>query len=117
MALVSRGDIVLVPFPFTDLTSSKVRPALVVSANPQGEDLTLAFISSVVPGAEGPSDKILRDTDPGFAATGLKRPSVFRMSKLVTLSRSLALRRLGEAPAELLADLDERLACALGLAR
>jgi mRNA interferase MazF len=44
-----RGDIVLVPFPFTDLTGQKVRPALVISPDPPGEDVMVAFISSVVP--------------------------------------------------------------------
>ena len=39
---LSRGDVVLVPFPFTDLSGGKVRPALVVNA--LGEDLLVAFI-------------------------------------------------------------------------
>jgi mRNA interferase MazF len=33
MTIYEQGDIVLVPFPFTDLTTVKKRPALVVSAN------------------------------------------------------------------------------------
>lgn len=39
-----RGDIVLVPFPFTDLTGEKVRPAVIVSPDPVGEDIVLAFL-------------------------------------------------------------------------
>ncbi len=45
MSLV-RGDIVLVSFPFTDLTARKVRPAVIVSPDPQGLDVLVAFISS-----------------------------------------------------------------------
>ena len=44
-----QGDIVLVSFPFTDLTSSKRRPALVLSPdsfNAAGEDLVLAAVTS-----------------------------------------------------------------------
>ena len=46
-----QGDIVLVSFPFTDLTSSKRRPALVLSPdsfNAAGEDLVLAEVAAVV---------------------------------------------------------------------
>ena len=115
MPPLARGDVVLVPFPFTDLTSAKVRPAVVVSVDPQGEDLVLAFISSVIPREAGPSDLVLREEDPDFVPTGLKRSSVFRMSKVVTVARSLVARRLGRASANLQARLDERLARALGL--
>ena len=44
-----QGDIVLVSFPFTDLTSSKRRPTLVLSPDPfnaAGEDLVLAAVTS-----------------------------------------------------------------------
>ncbi len=46
-----RGDIVLVSFPFTDLASSKRRPALVLSPdsfNTAGEDLVLAAVTSQI---------------------------------------------------------------------
>ena len=46
-----RGDIVLVLFPFTDLTSSKRRPALVVSPDPFNDgmqDVVLAAITSQI---------------------------------------------------------------------
>ena len=54
---MARGDIVLVPFPFTDLTGQKRRPALVVS--PDGfdpEDLVLCAITSRVAGQPFPWD-------------------------------------------------------------
>ena len=45
---LSRGDVVLTRFPFTDLTGASPRPAVVVSAGEIGQDVVLAGISSVV---------------------------------------------------------------------
>lgn len=57
-----RGDIVLVPFPFTDLSGHKVRPAVIVSPDPVGVDILLAFISSVVPTTPHFTEQALLDT-------------------------------------------------------
>ena len=111
-----RGDIVLVPFPFTDLTSSKVRPAVIVSADPQAVDVTIAFISSVLPGIPAKTEFLLTAKDKNFAASGLKKDSVFKMSKLLAISSSLIVRRLGRANASLQKELDVCLAKAVGLA-
>ncbi len=113
--LLNRGDIVLVPFPFTDLTSSKVRPAVIVSANPQGEDVIIGFISSVVPKVLGKAEFLLTSDHPDFAPTGLKRNSVFKMSKLLTISVVLILRRLGKLSPALQKELDVLLKRALGI--
>jgi mRNA interferase MazF len=43
---LTKGDVVLVPFPFTDLSQTKLRPAIVLYVQPEGEDITLCFISS-----------------------------------------------------------------------
>jgi mRNA interferase MazF len=113
---LARGDIVLVPFPFTDLTSSKVRPAVIVSADPQPEDITIAFISSVLPGILAETEFLLTAKDKNFAASGLKKDSVFKMNKLLTLSSVLIIRRLGRANVSLQKELDACLAKAVGLA-
>lgn len=44
-----RGDVILVPFPFTDLTAVKLRPAVILTPEPTGPDLVAAYLSSVIP--------------------------------------------------------------------
>jgi mRNA interferase MazF len=68
-----KGKIVLIPFPFTDLTSTKLRPALVLT---EGEkDCVVAFISSKVPSELSSTELSIQDHEE-FADTGLKRTSV-----------------------------------------
>ena len=70
---MTKGKIVLVPFPFDDLSAAKVRPAVSLT-DPIGSHrhLVLAFISSQIPDVVIPTDLVLRTTDPDFAATGLR---------------------------------------------
>jgi mRNA interferase MazF len=78
---LKRGDVVLVPFPFTDLTAEKLRPAVIVSPDPQELDVVIAFISSTMPSKEmAETDFLLTPDHPDFAKTGLKKRSVFKMS-------------------------------------
>jgi mRNA interferase MazF len=114
---LQRGDVVLVPFPFTDLSNQKVRPSLIVSPNPQQDDLVVAFISSVVSDRLQATEWLLTNDHPEFSATGLKRASVFKTGKLVTLHRSLILRRLGHLGPTSQAELDHRLLKAVGLTK
>ena len=109
-----RGDIVLVPFPFTDLTARKVRPAVIVSPDPQGLDVLVAFISSSTAAAGASTDWTLSNAHPDFVHTGLKASSVFRCGKLLTIHRALVLRRLGQAGAAIQHELDRRLRLAVG---
>jgi mRNA interferase MazF len=115
--ILQRGDIVLVPFPFTDLTGQKVRPAVIVSPHPVGEDIILAFITSVIPSPLLPTDFLLEKSHSEFPLAGLKTASVVRAAKLVTLHRSLILRRLGKAGPQIQQDLDQCLEKAIGLQR
>src|SRR5438270_13036050 len=91
-----QGDVVLVPFPFADLTGQKIRPAVIVSSDPQGPELILAFITSVLTNrsTRGAEVELLRG-DAEFPVAGLKADSLIRLDKLVTLSRGVISRRLG----------------------
>jgi len=115
-AVLQRGDVVLVPFPFTDLTAEKLRPAVVVSANPQRVDVIIAFISSVVHFRElSETDYVLQQDNADFVKTGLKKASTFRMGKLLTIERSKIVRRLGKVTPAIQKELDLRLRQAVGL--
>jgi mRNA interferase MazF len=96
MPALPRGDVVLVPFPFADLTGNKVRPGVIISADPQGPELIVAFVTSVLTNrsSRGAEAELLR-SDPEFRASGLKADSLIRLDKLVTLSRGVISRRLG----------------------
>jgi mRNA interferase MazF len=83
-----RGDIVLVPFPFTDLTRPKVRPAVVVSSllfNSTSPDVILAAISSRIPPTLADTELIIRQGSTRFPATRLHVSSMIRATKLITI--------------------------------
>jgi mRNA interferase MazF len=108
-----RGDVVLVPFPFSDLSASKVRPAVVVSSNSyhaSEPDLILAAITSKIAAATGPFDYVLSD----WEVSGLRLPSAFK-PVLFTLDPVRVLHHIGTVSAEDLAEIDQKLQGVLGL--
>jgi len=81
---------VLVHFPFTDLSGSKLRPALVIH---EGElDVIVACISSKIPPSLQESDLLITIDHPAFRSTGLKVPSVIKFDKIATVSKTLIKR-------------------------
>jgi mRNA interferase MazF len=87
------GNVVLVPFPFTDLSTAKVRPAVVVSSlgyQATEPDLILGAITSQVAIATGPYDYVLAD----WQAAGLRFPSAFK-PVLATLDPARVVHRVG----------------------
>ncbi|MCE7989326.1 MAG: type II toxin-antitoxin system PemK/MazF family toxin [Caldilinea sp. CFX5] len=106
--LLQRGDIVIATFPFTDLSGSKRRPALVLATTTPNADSILAFISSVMPMVVNSYELPLIPADADFAQTGLKVPSILRLNKLVTLERSLITRRIGRVSPQRLRAIDDR---------
>lgn len=102
-----KGKIVLVPFPFTDLTTSKLRPALVLF---EGErDAVVAFISSRVPRKHGLADVIIDEVHPEFKLSGLKVSSVIKLDKVATLSKDLILGEIGEVSVKLKKEINNKI--------
>ena len=92
-----RGTVVLVPFPFDDLSTAKVRPAACLT-DPIGpySHIILAFISSQIPANPLESDMILDSGQTDFAETGLRVSFTLRLHRLMTITTNLIRRELGE---------------------
>ena len=90
MAKFIRGDIVVIPFPFSDFSQSKRRPALII-ATLEGDDAILCQITS----------KTIKDIyaisidDSDFDAGNLKQPGNIRHNRLFTADSQIILYRAG----------------------
>lgn len=94
----SRNDVVLLPIPFTDLTSRKVRPAVVIGRH--GSDLFLVPLSSVLANTDFTLTR--------WQAAGLNVPSGVK-AQLATVEDSLVVKIVGQLSMDDARTLDERL--------
>jgi mRNA interferase MazF len=85
---MKKGDLVLIPFPFTDLSGVKNRPALVLITTTS--DVTVAFLTTYVMEIEALDIPLFPTPE-----NGLKKRSLLRLNKIATLSKDLILGRLG----------------------
>jgi len=100
----SRNDVVLPPIPFTDLSSRKVRPAIVIGKN--GSDLFLVPISSVLANTNFPLAE--------WKAAGLNVPSGIK-AQLATVGEKLVVKIAGQLTANDAKVLNARLRSWLNL--
>jgi len=106
-----KGKIVLVPFPFTNLTAAKLRPALVMY---DGEkDAIIVFISSKIPSKLSNVDVLITKERSGFKKTGLKTDSVIKLDKIATVLKDLIVGELGELDEEMRQEVNQKLKKAL----
>ena len=104
MARFVKGDVVVIPFPFSDLSQSKRRPALVM-ASLEGDDIILCQLTS----------KAVRDAyaipigDSDFTSGTLKQPGNIRPNRLFTADSHIILYRVGSLKKEKLAQAVARL--------
>ncbi|MDQ1154354.1 type II toxin-antitoxin system PemK/MazF family toxin [Brevundimonas sp. SORGH_AS_0993] len=103
-----RGDVVRVPFPYTDRSTRQHRPALVVSDGPLGDGERLLWFVMITSAKNRPwaDDVPLGDR---YAEAGLPAPSVIRPAKIATIDTAVA-TRLGRID-------DERLARTMAVIR
>ena len=110
MASFKQGDVVKLPFPYTDRATRQFRPALVVSTGGIEDAHGLLWVVMIT-SAENrgwPGDVRVGN----LAAAGLPVPSLIRTAKIATIEASDA-ARLGRVPADLFRQVSRRLAQAL----
>jgi mRNA interferase MazF len=88
-----KWDVILVPFPFTDLSSAKRRPALIVSPDSynQNKDVVIAYVTSRVNTPLRFGDYKLQK----WKEAGLPKSSLVRM-KLATIDKTIIVKKLGK---------------------
>jgi mRNA interferase MazF len=99
------GAVVLVPFPFSDLSQAKLRPAVVLAGVGRG-DWILCQITSQPYG----DPRAVSLTDAHFATGSLKVASYARPGKLFTASQDLVVAQVGQLKADSLAEIIEAVA-------
>ncbi len=108
-----RGDVVLIPFPYTDLSASKTRPAVVVSSDiyhTRRSELLLAYVSSRISQVDPAIDYVLTD----WEDAGLLKPSYVR-PKVAAIEPTLIVHCVGALSNRDLLEVDSCLRRALGL--
>lgn len=85
-----KGRVVLIPFPFDDLRSTKVRPAVCLTESMGAfQHVVLAFITSRIPYPIMDSDVFLPCSGNGDERMGLKVDSTLRLHRLMTVTSEL----------------------------
>jgi mRNA interferase MazF len=114
---VARGDVVLVDYPFSDRTGSKVRPALVVQTdalNGRITDTILAAISRSTHRASA-TQLFIDISKPEGVQTGLRQNSMIQCENLVTFDQRLVIAKIGALPPLLQLEVEKCLKVALDL--
>jgi len=110
-----RGDVVMVDWPYSDRTGSKIRPALVVQAdvlNGLIADTVLVSITRTSRGAATTEVVIDPAAEPNC---GLRYRSVASCNNLLTIDQALVVRVIGSLSAGLIRQVNDRLKAALEL--
>lgn len=103
-----RGDLLLIPFPFTDLSATKQRPVLALTAPDARDDFIALPVTS-----QTQSEPALPLTDASLLSGSLPRASWIRIDHPVTLHAALARRVIARVRSDLVDEAVDRLCAAL----
>ena len=108
--------VVLVPFPFDDLSSAKVRPAVCLTESVgEHKHVVLAFITSRIPEKPLPTDVVFNISDSEFSVTGLHVSSALQLHRMITVTTSIIVRELGTLPLSAQKDVEAKLKLLFGI--
>ena len=86
------GNIILVPFPFSEITNIKVRPAVVISTTKDKyEDVIVSAISSVIPNSISANEIIIESN----SINNLRVKSVLKVDRIVTIKKESVIAMIG----------------------
>lgn len=93
MTNYKKWEVILVPFPFTDLSFAKRRPALIVSPDSYnaGKDIVIAYVTSQITSPPRLGDFKLQK----WQEAGLPKPSMIRM-KFATIDKTIIVKTIGK---------------------
>jgi mRNA interferase MazF len=115
---IRRGDVVLVPHPFSSGAGAKLRPALVVqndSNNSRLANTIVAQITSTTRRADQPTQLLIDVAMPDGRQTGLKFNSAVTCENLATIEQSLVRKTVGTFTPALMSQVDDCLRASLNL--
>ena len=110
-----RGDIVLVPFPFTDFSTLKQRPALVISSdafNRSREDAILVAITSQSNSASKGGNYAVKGAEQ--KRSGLLGAGVVLVGKIITIDQRLIRNKIGTLSPKTLGEISKRISKIIG---
>lgn len=113
MTAYEKGDVVLVPFPFSNQTALKKRPAVIISSNDYNRissDIVIMAVTSQMGKPIGIGECLIKN----WQAAGLLKPSAVKAA-ISTVEQSLVLKRLGKLSPEDFISMDNALKAFLDL--
>jgi mRNA interferase MazF len=115
---VTRGEVVLVDYPFASGAAHKLRPAVVVQNDANNRRLATTILAPITSNLRYQNEPTQLPIDPANSEgsqTGLLKPSAIKCENLTTVETRLVRRKIGLMPPSLFVQLETALKAALGL--
>jgi mRNA interferase MazF len=115
---LTRGDVVIVRYPFSSGVGGKLRPALVVQCDRNNRRLTNVVLAAITTTTHRSGEQTQLLVEVGTSAgrqSGLMKDSVITCENLVTVAQSLVTRKIGSMPDDEMAQVNDCLKASLAI--